>query len=270
VRWTKRLKWIRLSKIIIPIALAISLIFAGFTVYSHKAQNFVIRVNGGGGEGLALTLNADPLVGQTTYLQVPVDGAYTNVTWDGKVNRALAYNTDSSWGISSGIPNDIATHSGVHSLYTSEGDIAFYSFSFWLVNNNDRAVDISYSLNIDSIVKATNTDDIHIDDAVRIMLIPGVDTLLSDETYTVYKKAEPDDAEEEELLTHVDYGEDYLEYFKDDKTIFSYADDLGYRSVASGEALRFTLVIWLEGWDDQCVNEIIPEILKMSMTFTAE
>ena len=66
---------------VIPIALAISLIFVGFTVYADEAQNFVIRTQEEGDVRLSLTMQED-LSRQTSVLSVPFVGSQTNSSFD--------------------------------------------------------------------------------------------------------------------------------------------------------------------------------------------
>lgn len=273
MRWTKRLKWIRASKIIIPIALAISLVFAGFSVYAREAEFFVIRINNPDGVDLALTMNRD-LSGQTPRLKVPVNGGYEDATWtpetSSKYNPKL-FDTN--------LPNDIAKYDGEHSVYETYGRYSFFSFSFWLVNNSKHAVDVDMRMNIDGITVGGNTTDMHIDDAMRVMLIEG-EPLLSENKFVIYKKAEKN--EENEKLLHNVYDEDGkriggIDYRSDETNtipfvsetcVFDRSGDLGYKNLAAGGTLRFTIVIWLEGWDVECVDPIIGESLKMSIDFT--
>lgn len=275
MRWTKRLKWIRASKIIIPIALAISLVFAGFSVYAREAEYFVLRVNSGDGINLALTMNRD-LSGQTPRLMVPVPGGYDNATWT--PDPALLYD---SRRYGRNLPDDIAKHDGEHSVFETDKRMTFFSFSFWLVNNSKRAVDVDMRMNIDSMTVGSNDSDVHIDDAVRVMVIEG-EPLLSDNNYKnnymIYKKAEKN--EENEALLHnvydsegnriggIEYGSHNTLSFENEVCIFDRSGDLGYKNLGEGETLRFTIVIWLEGWDVECIDPIISESLKMSIDFT--
>lgn len=258
MKWTKRLKWLRISKIVIPIALAISLVFAGFTVYAHAADNFVLRVNNNEDVKLSLTMNRD-LSGQTSRLVVPVDGRYEDVTYT--PNKQYLYGQKK---YSDNLPDDIAKQDGVHNIYFANKEIAFYSFSFWLVNNSDRAVDIDMRFNIDEMTVGTNKTDIHVDEAVRIMIIED-EPLLSEETYTVYKKAEKNEENQKILEGNVKYGNTVS--FVSDMCVFDRSGLLGYKNVKKGETLRFTVVIWLEGWDPECTDEILEENLKMSLDF---
>lgn len=265
MKWTKRLKWLRISKIIIPIALAISLVFAGFAVVARDAEYFVLRVANDDGVNLALTMNRD-LSGQTSRLHVPINGGYEDSTWT--PDKTHLYNPN---GFSRDLPDDIAKYDGEHSVYETEGRMSFYSFSFWLVNNSTRAVDVDMRVNIDSIVKKESADNIHMDDAVRFMVVED-EPLLSDNTYLIYKKAEKTKEAESELTSVLRENEGYDNSktipFASDICVFNREGDLGYRNLASGETIRFTIVMWLEGWDAECIDPIIGESLKMSITFT--
>lgn len=48
MKWLKRLQMMRISKIVIAVSLALSVIFAGFTIYGNKVGNFIINVSNDG------------------------------------------------------------------------------------------------------------------------------------------------------------------------------------------------------------------------------
>lgn len=267
MRWTKRLKWIRASKIIIPIALAISLVFAGFSIYAKEAEYFVIRVDNAEGVNLALAMERD-WSDASPKLLVPVKGGYDNVTWT--PDRTLKYHPDLPMD---NLPNDIAQHDGEHSVWETNGRMFFFSFSFWVINKSNRATDVDMRMNIDSRTIGHNQTNAHIDDAVRVMVIEGdPGPLLSDNTYTIYKKAEKTVEAENKLTETLNekngYDNSKAIPFESDVCVFNREGDWGFRNLASGEALRFTIVIWLEGWDEECIDPIISETLKMSIDFT--
>ncbi|MDE7087182.1 MAG: hypothetical protein K2O67_03215 [Clostridia bacterium] len=270
MRWTKRLKWIRASKIIIPIALAISIVFAGFTVYAHKAENFVVRINNNEDIKLALTMNRD-LSGQTSRLVVPVNGRYGDETYT--PNKKLL------WGqqrYGRNLPDDIAKQDGEHTVYRKRNEIAFFSFSFWLVNNSKRAVDVDIIFNIDEMTISDITPGVpHIDDAVRVMFIED-EPLLSDNSYLVYKKAEADRETDPEMPTTAEGRENWVKAnaqygntleFASDLCVFERREDRGLVNFAKGATKRFTVVIWLEGHDLDCIDDIRYDSLKLSLDF---
>lgn len=262
MKWVKRLKWLRISKVVIPIALAVSLIFAGFTVYGTEAENFVINAGNGSDVLLSLTYNRD-LTEQTERLVVPAGGSYGDATYIPDKN--LLY--ENGWK-GTNLPDDIALQDGnnehTHSVYDGSS-IKFYSFSFYLVNNSERAVDVDMTCTIDEITPA----DSGIDGAVRIMVIEG-EALLSDNSYTVYKKAESketDAALAERIASENGTGYNVVN-FASDTTVFSRSGLTGYKNVSVGEAKRFTIVLWLEGWDLDCTNDILGGRIKMHIDFS--
>lgn len=269
MRWTKRLKWIKLSKIVIPIALAISIVFAGFSVFANEAKNFVIDINNDESTSLSLTYNED-LSELTDHLEIPVLGRYRDVTWDPASGKNLAYTAN---GFAENIPDDIALQEGVHSVFSKEEVISFFSFSFYLVNNSNRAVTINMSVDIDEVVVSNNANNYHIDEAVRFMIIDGKHRLSENSATTVYKKAECDETEEQALRERTSaYSNDYtVMNFVNQSCILERNGEytLAPSSVTDrSNVRRFTVVVWLEGWDRECVDEIIPESMKMSMTFS--
>lgn len=269
MKWTKRLKWIKLSKIVIPITLAISLVFAGFSVFANEAKNFVVDISQDEGVSLSLTYNED-LSGLTDHLDVPVVGRYRDATWDPSAGKSLAYDPN---GFSENIPDDIAMYDGVHSVFSKEKVVSFFSFSFYLVNNSNRAVTVDMSVTIDEVVTSNNANGYHIDDAVRFMVIDGKHLLSDNSATTVYKKAECDEQEEQSLKerTYL-YSNDYtVMNFVSQSSVLERKGEytLSPSTVTDrSNVRRFTVVIWLEGWDRECVDDIMPESMKMSMTFS--
>ena len=267
LRWEKRLKWFKVSRMVIPIALAISLIFVGFTVYADEAQNFVIRAREEGDIRLSLTMQED-LSRQTSVLSVPFVGSQTNSSFDPLAPGYEDYLYDSENNNEYNIPNNIAQLSGQHfgTYYDQSGTNFTYSaFSFWLVNNSERAVDVDIIMNIDGLATDYNAFDHHVDDVLRIMVVED-EPLLTDETYTIYSKAEDPGHE-----YHPDANAGSVSYdtahFLSDKCVFSREGDLGLRDFAAGATKKFTVVLWLEGNDEQCTNDIFGERAKLSIDF---
>ena len=83
MKWLKRLQMMRISKIVIAVSLALSVIFAGFTIYGNKVGNFIINVSNDGAHiaatmkedlsDLSSRLSVSGLEGQgaTTYEDIP-------------------------------------------------------------------------------------------------------------------------------------------------------------------------------------------------------
>lgn len=258
-RWGRRLKWLRISKIVIPLALAISLVFVGFSVYADKAQNFVVRIDGENEVKLALTLERD-LTNQTSLLNIPIEGSQTAATFSPYLPDSdnINYSTCD-------IPNDIARYEKITYGKNSAGEITFTACSFYLVNNSARAVDVDMKMNIDGILTNGNTEGIHIDDAVRIMLIEG-EPLLSDRTYAIYAKPERTQENKDNLIAKAPYSADTID-FVSDSCVMERSGDAAIKNLGVGESLKFTVVFWLEGWDAECIDVIRGEMLKLSFDF---
>lgn len=259
----------RLSRIVIPIALAISLIFVGFTVYADDAQNFVIRARNEGEIRLSLTMNED-LSSQTSVLSVPFTGTQTATTFDPSNQYGEYENFFYEEGQNvHNIPNNIAQlagqHAGTYHEEESGTSFTYTALSFWLVNNSDRAVDVDIVMSLDGLLTYANDYNHHIDDVLRVMVIEDT-PLITDETYTVYAKAE-----DPSHPYHEDAQAQPVNYqttdFLSDRVIFEKRGDLGLRDFAAGAIKKFTIVLWLEGNDEQCTNHIFGERAKLSIDF---
>jgi hypothetical protein len=166
------------------------------------------------------------------------------------------------------IPNDIATRTGINQGTDADGNVTYVAFSFYVINYSGRAVDLDLTLNLDSVTYNGNTTGYHVDDALRVMVIQG-ESLLTDEDYTIYAKAEK--TEEDKAALYEDstiYGEYYdTTDWLSDKVIFERLGDEGITDLKNGEAVKFTIVMWLEGRDVACSNSIFGEMAKLSMDF---
>jgi hypothetical protein len=259
VKWSKRLKILRISKVIIPIALAVSIIFVGFSVYANEAQNFVVRVNGSEGINLSLSMNED-LSEQTARLIVPVEGNQTSASFNS--DSATMYDVlNNEYSI-----DTISSGDGIKSGLDNAGDVMYFAFSFYLINNSDRAVDVDMTMNLDGLVTNGNVDGVHVDDALRIMVVEG-DAAITDETYTIYSKAETSEETKNSLVENAPYSA-YTIDFVSDTIIFERSGDDAILNMEQGEARKFTFVLWLEGWDPACTDKIYGEMAKMSIDFS--
>ena len=255
----------RASKIVIPIALAISLIFVGFTVYADNAQNFIIRIQQKDDVQLSLTMNED-LSGQSSVLYIPYSGTQTATTFDPEAIGYENFNYDPE-DTQLNIPNDLATLNGMqYGAFSEGGSYTFISFSFWLVNNSARSVDVDISMDFDGISYVDNAYDHHIDDVLRVMIIED-SALVTDDNYSLYAKAE-----DPNHPWHDDANAQPVNYqssaFASDTCIFNRTGEDGLIDFAAGETKKFTVVIWLEGNDEQCSDAIYGERAKLSLTFT--
>ena len=229
----------RVSTIAIISSLIALALFAGFTIYGNKVGNFVINVDF---KEVRLSLSQyEDLSHQTERL-----------TYNG-LSELLS--TTYGW-----IPNDVSKGLGDKSISETRDDknYSYMAFSFYLINNSDRAVDYVMDLNIIDTVG----DPLPM---IRVMLIEG-DNDTQDDTNRIYALKESTEQDEihlqEELAGLTPY--DTEDFSEEENKVFSVTvQDLG-----KGESQKYTLVIWLEGCDAQCNDSRMGSRAKMQLDIT--
>lgn len=118
----------------------------------------------------------------------------------------------------------------------------YIAYTFYLENQGDEEVNYWYTVFIDDVIK-------NVDEAVRIMVFRN-------DEKTVYAKVNADTAEPE----------------KETKVFFS--DEIAVleqrKNFKPNTYDKFTIVIWLEGDDPDCVNKIIGGEIKLHMEINEE
>lgn len=135
------------------------------------------------------------------------------------------------------LPKDINTaYEGSHNGQN------YIAYTFYIENQGKDIVNYWYEVKIDDVIK-------NVDEAVRIMIFRN-------DEKTVYAKINAD-TEKEEEGTKAFYSKEsaVLEPRKDFKP---------------GDIDKFTIVVWLEGDDPDCVDAIIGGEIKMHMDITEE
>ena len=123
----------------------------------------------------------------------------------------------------------------------------YIAYSFYVENQGTEVLNYWYEIVIDNMIK-------NVDDAVRIKIYRNG-------TPTVYAKRNPLDNQPEEGTTP----------FKDDVESKERVIILEQvKDFKPGDLDRYTVVVWLEGDDPDCVDAIIGGELKMHMKFTEE
>ncbi len=124
----------------------------------------------------------------------------------------------------------------------------YIAYTFYLANTGTQTVNYWYEVIIDDVIK-------NVDEAVRIMIIRNGER-------TIYAKINPDTKKEEEgtkaFYDNVTSSTEHiavLEEVKDFKPL---------------DIDRFTVVVWIEGDDPECVNAIIGGDIKMHMNIREE
>lgn len=136
------------------------------------------------------------------------------------------------------IPKDVHTSSngGSHN-----GD-NYIAYTFYIENEGEVSVNYWYSIIIDDVIK-------RVDEAVRVIVF------LNDEEI-VYAKINNETGEAEKNTEP---------FYKDDVVVLKSRNDFKV-----GDVDKFTIVIYLEGDDPDCLNDIIGGEIKMHMEIREE
>ena len=135
------------------------------------------------------------------------------------------------------LPKDLKDSSGG----SHNGD-NYIAYTFYIDNQGIEIQDYWYKVVIEDVIK-------NVDEAIRIMII------LNDET-TVYAKANP-------LTGEAEKGTKL--FYKNDIPVLESRSKL-----KPGEIDKMTVVIWLEGDDPECVDNLLGGEIKISMNITDE
>lgn len=135
------------------------------------------------------------------------------------------------------LPSDIDKQGGG----SHNGD-NYIAYTFFVENQGDKRQSYWYSVYIDDVIK-------NVDEAIRVMII------LNGER-KIYAKVNPLTKEAEE---------DTIAFYRDDLAILENRNDF-----MPGDRDKFTVVIWLEGSDPECIDNILGGEIKLHMEITEE
>jgi len=147
---------------------------------------------------------------------------------------------------------------GSHNAYDEQGNGVYFAYTFFVrnggskANGKDATVDYVTKLNITSVnrpVEDGGASELGADEAMRVMVFINGEP-------TVYAKPK--------------YGtDDVKESFAADKNFLSDTTVMEYvrKDFEVDTIDRYTVVIWLEGEDPECVNEIMDGEVKLKMEF---
>ena len=147
------------------------------------------------------------------------------------------------------IPNEIADKTGTNKFTTDEG-MCFYTYSFFVKNIGEDDGAYSSKINLESATQGA-------DEAMRVMVI---------------RDSTPYNAEDREMSEVTVFAKPQI----DTKNVLEvYADKnfVSSRCVAkinnddftAGTVEKITVVIWFEGEDPECVDDILEGEVKLSM-----
>lgn len=135
-------------------------------------------------------------------------------------------NISESW-----LPEDIESKDGPHNGNN------YMAYTFYVKNNSEEVLAYSTAINVLSVIK-------NVDEAVRVAVYRNGEK-------TVYAKRTPDTGEIEKGTTP---------FVRDNQVMNELWSDF-----SPGAVDKFTIVVWLEGDDPECLNNIIGGEMKMEM-----
>ena len=133
------------------------------------------------------------------------------------------------------LPDDLYQYEGEHNGYN------YLAYSFYVENIGDRAADFWTETVIDDVIK-------NVDDAVRIRIYKN-------DKYVTYAKMGATGKPERDTTPFVSdalVAMDHVENFK------------------PGEKIKYTIVLWLEGTDPECTDNVLGGEFKVHMEFNSE
>lgn len=146
------------------------------------------------------------------------------------------------------LPEDIDEIDGSHNRSNGQ---EFLAYTFYVKNAGD--IDVSYKAQI--LIDSVALD---VDEAMRVMVFRNGEPTI----YAKPKKGTTDQFEENKNNAGVvQYTVD--ENFVSNTKVMENEIDL----FKVNDVDKYTVVVWLEGWDPECVNAILEGEVKMSMNF---
>lgn len=118
----------------------------------------------------------------------------------------------------------------------------YFAYTFYLVNNGEESINYWYEIAIDDIIK-------DLDKAIRVMVYHNGEK-------TIYAKPN-----EQTGLPEVGTKK----FYSSDIAVL-----VERKNFSPGDSDRFTVVVWIEGDDPDCNNELIGGGIKMHMDITEE
>lgn len=140
------------------------------------------------------------------------------------------------------LPETIEDGLGDKNDYRRKG---YTALSFLLRNESEVPVDLRSTIEMSRVVKG-------VDSAVRVMVI-------ADGVRKVYAKAK--EAPEEDKGKAEDYPEGVISFMS---PVIVCEDT--YMSIPMNGVIKFTIVIWVEGEDEQCIDEIKGGSMRLFMS----
>ena len=228
-RWPLRLFLKKISWLMIAMTGVLLTVLTGLSIYGHSVGDLVITVDDLTVRALALSESG----------KFGKDDSTTVLAAEGiKDVRDSTY---------SYIPEEIREGNGV----TSDYDTTLWCGSSFYVKNMSN-VSVGYR-GIFKFEQRTRG----IDSAVRIML------LVDDEPPVIFARPKADGTPEILVANGGSIKKGYrtTPFTEDEVVIFENP------AAEIGQIQKFTIIIWLEGWDSDCIDDIVGGQLEASLTF---
>lgn len=149
------------------------------------------------------------------------------------------------------LPDDLDDIDGSHNNTNGQ---SFLAYTFYVKNAGNVDVDYSAEILIDSV-------SLGVDEAMRVMVFHNGEP-------TIYAKPQQGTTDKREENLN-DNGESIYDV---DKNFVSNTKVMEneVKMFRPSDIDKYTVVVWLEGWDPECVNKILEGEIKMSMKFLCE
>ena len=207
---------------------------------------YALAVMSLGGRGGDFTVKCDPGSRNMISLSEHSDMSDPTVILHGTQVKDM-WNITESW-----LPEDIdGDFEGAHNgSGMTEDDPSYLAYTFYLKNVMDKEIKYDYYLRIVDAESPEDTD-LGIEDAARIKIYRNGEPV-------VYGKNQPDS----------DKPLPEAESFEDNKArkIINVSDN----GIEANAVDKYTVVIWLEGEDPECINEILGAYMKVDMVFNTQ
>ena len=227
--WPLRLVLKKISGLIILITGVLIVVLSGLSYYGNSVGDLVVTVDDIINRALSLSETGE----------FKAEDASTMLAAEG-----IKDIRDSTYYY---IPEDIREGNGLKSDNKSN---MYFAYSFYLKNASDVSISYSATVKIDRVSK-------NIDQAIRIMIC------VDDDDPMIFARPRADGTPEyladNESVIHKGYTT--IPFTEDQFSVVN-------QSVMEIDQIqKYTVVLWLEGWDAECTDAIVDGALEISMTF---
>lgn len=228
-RWPLRLFLKKISWLIIAVTGVALVILIGFSIYGNNVGDLIITVDAKTVRSLSLSeTGAFAATDSTTLLSA----------------EGIKNIRDSTYSY---VPDSIREGNGAKSDKVNNH---YFAYSFYLKNMSNVSIGYAATLKLEQVSQK-------IDEAIRIMI------LIDEDEPLIYARPKAN-GDAEELI---DDGNPIKKPYTTQKLIGNEMDVVTQLAVEVDKVQKYTVVMWLEGWDADCNDGIIGGKLSLSLTF---